>query len=426
MDSSSQKKNTTIKTSTTLPEFEFEEKQTREKQPSNFETSVTKWLGFDYSQQQQDLPCTYEKLGALKLKHVNGKDLSQEWKDQWILQWDELRESIWEFDMMCNYQLCTQIWYWSSLALIYSMLEISNGWYVFLGIFCGFALSQFMFVFSHMVAHAEFLYSYPDPRIWQQKTYHICHGYVESKSVVKYWAFYHHHGNQGGKNDWFPFLGDSTPETSLNTLMIHLHTFTLLFQPYKWLWCVFYAWWSPCVIGWLGFGFNLSAFYLWMGHDWSHSKALSKSMLFGRLEYCLMTIFSFVGINSAREDHFKHHIHTHPTVYQDFSIGETLFPWFMDRYFNSIWDASFYKATLPDGRQHINFIGFLSDHGSFHRNLSILMYTLGISIVAYFERGWAGFFWEILDVTWFVISYFILLCMGHKLRGLFLHSDFGV
>lgn len=100
-----------------------------------------------------------------------------------------------------------------------------------------------------------------------------------------------------------------------------------------------YAWFSPGVVGWLIFGFNLSTFYLFLGHDWSHTKSLTKSCLFGTPLWIIMTIWSAVGINSAREDHFAHHIHNHKYVYTDFSIGETLFPWAMDRYFNNIWNS---------------------------------------------------------------------------------------
>jgi len=363
----------------------------------------------------QDLEFTYEKLGALKLKHQD--KLSQEWYDEFIEQWECLRKSIWEFDLMCKYQTAAQVWYWSTIVLIFSLLENHNSWHTFAGIFIGFSLSQFMFVFSHMIAHAEFLYAYPTVKIWKQKTYHLTSGYVESKSVVKYWAFYHHHGSSS--NEWFPFLSSNTPESSLTTQMIHLHTFTLLFQPYKWIWCVGYAWWSPGVIGWLIFGFNLSAFYLWCGHDWSHSKALEDSCLFGYLIRAIMTIFSAVGINAARKDHFAHHIHTHKYVYTDFSIGETLFPWFMDHYFNKIWNSAFERSTQPDGKQNIVFLAYLGDAGNWHNGAAILLYLFLVTAIQIVSTPvfniWSTLY-MFFDVAFFILTFFILLTIGEFAR----------
>jgi len=369
----------------------------------------------DLHEEEGELEYTYEKLGALKLEHTD--KLSQEWKNEFIEEWEILRKSMWEFDLMCDYQTCAQIWYWGTMALIFSLLENQNGWYIFIGIFCGFAISQFMFVFSHMIAHAEFLYAYPSVKIWKQKTFKITHGYVESKSVVKYWAFYHHHATK--LNDWFPFLSSHTAESSLTTQMIHLHTFTLLFQPYKWLWCVGYAYYSPGVIGWLIFGFNLSAFYLWMGHDWSHDKELQTNCVFGRFLRVLMTVFSAVGINAAREDHFAHHIHNHKYVYTDFSIGETLFPWFMDHYFNKIWNSAFERSTQPDGKQNIIFLGYLGDAGNFHNKYMILLYLCVVTCIQYFSTPifsiWATLY-MFFDVAFFLITFLILLVIGEFAR----------
>jgi len=339
---------------------------------------------------------TFESIGRVPLKHRYR--LTEEFRESFIHEWNRLVDVTFGFRFMLNHPNLSQLWYWGICALIFSLLKWESPANACIGFFFGALLNQFMFVYSHMMAHAEWLYIYEDPRLWRQWTYDLTNGFIETRAGIKFWAFYHHHGGPNIKYDWYHPLGNDDAETSLHAHLIHLQIYTFYFQPHKLAWALFAAYFLPSTIGWFVLGFNLSGFYLWMGHDWTHSKALEISCIGGTAFNIIMSFWSLIRLNAKREDHFAHHVHNHKRVYVDFSIGETFFPWAFDQYFQSQWDWCFDSNTNENGT-HVNFLTELGNCGNRNRRNMYIVWGLAMIAIQYFleesfmdyENGWYEF-----------------------------------
>lgn len=316
---------------------------------------------------------TYDNLEPMKLQH-NDK-LTDEFREAYIQEWWRLVDETFGFRYMLEHPVLSQIWYWFLMAMTFRMCENPHWFFPFMGFLFGFLGNQIMFVFSHMLAHAEWLYVYDDIRIWRNWAAPVT-GYLETRTGMKFWAFYHHHTH----NEWFEYLGSSKPEYSLTGQLVHMQIYTFFYQPFKLLWTLVVTLAFPQTMGWWMLGFNLSGYYLWMGHDWSHLKNLEPAALGGSFFHAAMTVMSFLNINSARELHFDHHKHNHRTVYQDFSIGETFFPMVADRYFNRLWDRAFDDGTNAEGKQTVKFLRNLGECGRWHDRILARVYIVVVGL----------------------------------------------
>ncbi len=220
-----------------------------------------------------------------------------------------------------------------------TMLTIIQNKSIFLLIcyFCfGLISTQLLFSTAHIWAHSLML----EYSLWDIKTMKSKIGNVP---IVIFAAFYHHHSSK--YDDWMNKLSYHNDIGSFIIAMCHWHSFSLLTMNYPMpgflvkVLTFLYLVYCPHVAAPYFLGYEIGVFLLPISHDWVHKRNIS--------EYYMGNIFSVletIGLFATKDDHKRHHIHTHTTIYQGFT-SSGLYSSYLDSLFDKVWDY-FFNASL--------------------------------------------------------------------------------
>lgn len=196
---------------------------------------------------------------------------------------------------------------------------------------------QKVFEATHVISHAKFLlYSL-----------HVAHSALINQPPIYFYAFYHHHHQYN--DDWAPFLSyhDHLKNSFImyhtgtrNVIAAHWHGYTLLAS--KKLLIVIIMIKINTQFALYFFGYEIGVLMLPLAHGWQHIPKIRFGYLIGTLFYML----DYLGIIANKDDHGKHHVHTGPSVYQDFCSSGFLYSKNFDEYINKLWNKAFYNGTL--------------------------------------------------------------------------------
>ena len=195
---------------------------------------------------------------------------------------------------------------------------------------------QFLFEATHVGAHASFL-EYDEHHPQSQR--------IDERPIY-YLAFYHHHHHR--KDDWAPMLSYNDNlnqfifyhQGTRNVIASHWHGFSFLSS-------------SRLIIIWLivaiyplsamyFFGYEVGVIMLPLAHGWQHIPKKRFGFIIRPIFNCL----EFCHLIASKHDHNRHHVHTTPEVYQDFSSSGFLYSPYKDRLINAIWKKAFYAPNM--------------------------------------------------------------------------------
>jgi hypothetical protein len=212
-----------------------------------------------------------------------------------------------------------------------NMLGLSSIYYnitrsvIFLDIILGIFTLQIVFVITHVMAHALFL----------EYDQHVPGNARCTWPIVYYYAFYHHHHSK--IDNWVPCLSYYTPDGYRGVVVSHWHTYTFLASE-RIIIILLFVWINP-LFAVYSYGYEIAVLLLPYAHGWQHIPH-EKFSIFIRV---IFTFLEKIYLVAGKEDHDSHHIHTHRTVYQDFS-SSGLYMKYIDKMINYIWDKSYYEA----------------------------------------------------------------------------------
>jgi len=211
--------------------------------------------------------------------------------------------------------------YWSYEHSIYSILRN------FILMIGGLLYLQIYFVATHIEAHSKFL----------EYDNHIPGNKRCTYLPVYYYAFYHHHHFEKDNHDnWAPQLSYHNTDGLRSILTAHWYSYTKLASQEMILLAVMaYLCPSSCM---LLFGYELGVFLLPIANGYQHVKEEEFGILRLPVRY-----LARMNIIANKREHKGHHIHNHPTVYQDFSPSG-IYMNSIDKFVNSMWDYLYYKA----------------------------------------------------------------------------------
>jgi len=202
---------------------------------------------------------------------------------------------------------------------------------------CGVIGLQIVFVAAHVKAHALFL-EYDE---------HVPGSQRIQERPIYFYAFYHHHHTQS--DNWAPSLGYHDKKNSFimehegarNVIASHWHGFSMLTSKTILMVLLFVMLYPPLACYF--FGYEVGVLLLPLAHGWQHVKKERYGFLLSRL----FMILESMGLVANGHDHGRHHVHSSPTVYQDFS-SSGLYMKKIDKHINKWWDQAFYAPdTTP-------------------------------------------------------------------------------
>lgn len=221
------------------------------------------------------------------------------------------------------------IWFTLIVTFILGSFIISSqikSWLTILLVFIlGIIGLQIVFVATHMEAHSFFL----------EYDLHTPKNTLLPKWTVYYYAFYHHHHSR--VDNWAPFLSYYNYDGMRNVAAAHWTSFSMLTSR-RIIMVMTFAYIYPLTLIYFA-GYETGCLILPFAHRWQHVVASEQNIICRSLFIFLEKI----GFVANHVDHTAHHVHTHPTVYQDFS-SSGLYAKSIDSYLNEFWDFAFYEA----------------------------------------------------------------------------------
>lgn len=214
----------------------------------------------------------------------------------------------------------------------------------------GFIGLQKVFEANHLLSHARFLlYSL-----------HIPFSIFMGLPPLYFYAFYHHHHTCN--DDWAKFLSYNDPELrfimdhegSRNVIASHWHGLSLL-TPNKLPVVMIITHLMP-VYALFIFGYEIGVLILPLAHGWQHVPKERYGYILGSF----MNMLEINGLIANKSDHGKHHIHTIPEVYQDFTSSGFLYSKQMDKLINKLWAKAFYNSQMTPSDWLENYVDIFS------------------------------------------------------------------